>query len=183
MEEFLSQFHPQLVHAPIALIVVGALFELAGRAMDMEWLRKAAFAMLIVGVLGAYGAVLSGEGASEKAEHAGIPEETVDHHGDLAKIALWLGVAAVLTRAIAGRTGRVKAAVGGLALLLHLAAATTVGVAAHRGGRLVYEYGANVRVNGVPVVKPKPGAANEHGGAGEKGGAHGSGGEKSGDGD
>jgi uncharacterized membrane protein len=177
MEEFLSQFHPQLVHTPIALIIVGALFELAGRAMDTEWMRKAAFAMLIVGVLGAYGAVLSGEGASEKAEHAGIPEATVDRHGDLAKIALWLGVAAVLTRAIAGRTGRVKAAVGGLALVLHLAAATTVGFAAHRGGKLVYEYGANVRVNGVPVLKPKPGATNEHGAGGEKSG------EKRGDGD
>lgn len=161
MEEFLSQFHPQIVHAPIALIIVGALFELVGRSLDLEWWRKAAFAMLIVGVLGASLAVLSGDGAGDAAEKQGIAEKTVDAHGDVAKIALWLGIAAVLTRAIAGRTGPARAAVAGLALVLHLTTAVTVGVAAHRGGKLVYEHGAKVRVDGQPVVKPRPGAGDE----------------------
>ena len=39
--------HPLAVHGPIVLIVMGALFELTGRALDLEWWRKAAFAMLV----------------------------------------------------------------------------------------------------------------------------------------
>jgi uncharacterized membrane protein len=66
-------------------------------------------------------------------------------------------------RAIAGRTGRARPMVAGLALVLHLAAAVTVGLAAHLGGELVFEHGARVKVNGQPVVSPQPGhEAEEH---------------------
>jgi uncharacterized membrane protein len=171
MEEILAPFHPQIVHLPIALIVVGLLFELTGRALSLDWWRKAAFAMLIVGVLGAAAAVISGEGTSEVVEKQGVSEQTVNAHGDLAKIALWLGIAAVLARALAGRAGRARAAVGGLALLLHIAAAGTVGVAAHRGGLLVFEHGANVKVNGQPVVTPKAGATRNEGAEHHEGGS------------
>src|SRR6266498_4992167 len=161
MEELLAPFHPQLVHAPVALIIVAAAFELLGRALDLEWWRKAAFAMLVVGVLGAGAAVISGGGAGDAAEHQGVPEQPVDAHEEMAQLTLWLGIAAVVTRAIAGRTGRARPLVATLALLLHLTTAVTVGVAAHRGGRLVYEYGAKVKVDGKPVVTPKPGQKAE----------------------
>jgi uncharacterized membrane protein len=161
--EFLGPFHPQIVHFPVALILVSLLFELIGRLSDIEWWRKAAFAMLVVGVLGAWVAVQSGEAASEKAEHSGIPESTVDRHGDLAKIAFYLGLGAVVTRALAGRLGNARSAVAGLGLLLHIAAAGAVGVAGHRGGQLVFEHGAAVKVNGVPVLKAPPGGDHEEG--------------------
>jgi len=44
--------------------------------------------------------------------------------------------------------------VGGLALLLQLAAAVTVGVAAHRGGKLVYRHGAGVSIEGRLIKHP-----------------------------
>ena len=147
--EFLAPFHPQITHAPIVLIVVGFLFEIAGRLFDRDWWRKAAFAMLILGVVSAYVAVLSGEAASEPVEHRqGVPEETVDAHGDLGKLALWLGLGAVVARALAGRLGPLRGAAAGLGLLLHLGAAVVVGIAAHRGGQLIFEHGAGVRLHG-----------------------------------
>ena len=159
--EFLAQFHPQIVHGPIALIIVAALFELVGRAVGLEWWRKAAFALLILGVLGAGLAVLSGQEAGQAAEKQGVSERAVDEHEEMAKVTLWLGIAAVVARLAAGRAGNARAAVGGLALVLHLAAAVTVGIAAHRGGALVFEHGARVKVNGQPVVTPAPGHENE----------------------
>jgi uncharacterized membrane protein len=153
--EALAPFHPAIVHTPIALIIVGAVFELIGRALDSEWWRKAAFAMLIVGVLGAALAVLSGNEAGEHAEHQGVSEKAVDEHEEIATIALWLGFGAVVTRAVAGRLGAARAAVAGLALLLHLAAATTVGIAGYRGGRLVFEHGAGVKVSGKLLAVPE----------------------------
>jgi uncharacterized membrane protein len=153
---FLAQFHPQIVHGPIALIIVAALFELVGRFVGLDWWRKAAFALLILGVLGAGLAVLSGRVAGEAAEHQGVPEQAVDRHEEMAILTLWLGIGAVVARAVAGRSGPARPVVSGLALALHLATCVTVGVAAHRGGALVFEHGARVRVNGRPVVTPQP---------------------------
>ena len=44
--------------------------------------------------------------------------------------------------------GPAAVAVSGLALVLQVGAAVMVGIAGHEGGELVYEHGANVRVNG-----------------------------------
>ena len=97
--EFLSSFHPQIVHFPIALIIFSLVFDLVGRALDSEWWRKASLAMLVVAVLGGAAAVLTGEQVSEKAEERqGIPEATVDAHGDMGKLAAWLAGGALVAR-------------------------------------------------------------------------------------
>ncbi len=159
--EFLAPFHPQITHGPIVLIIVAFLFEIAGRLLDRDWWRKAAFAMLILGVVGAFLAVQSGEGASDGVEKQGVPEKTVDAHGDLGKLALWFGLGAVVARAIAGRMGPVRAAVSGLGLALHLVAAVTVGIAAHRGGQLIFEHGAGVKLHGQLLQEGPPPAEHE----------------------
>ena len=79
----------------------------------------------------------------------------------MALLTLWLGLGAVVTRAVAGRLGAVRAAVAGLALLLHLAAAVTVGIAGYRGGLLVFEHGAGVKVGGTLVENPEGDKAGE----------------------
>jgi len=155
--------HPLIVHTPVAMLIVSALFELVGRATDVAWWRKAAFAMLIVGVLGAAAAVRTGEEAGEAAEKHGVPEQAVDAHEEMAVVTLWVGVAAVLARAVAGRMGPLRGGVAGLALVLHLAAAVTVGITGYRGGKLVFEHGASVRVNGQPVTTGAKAAEHEKG--------------------
>ena len=155
--EFLAPFHPQITHGPIVLIIVGLLFEIIGRVLDRDWWRKAAFAMLILGVVSAYLAVQSGEAASDAAEKQGVPEQTVDAHGNLGKLALWFGLGAVVARALAGRMGPVRGVVAGLGLALHLVAAVAVGIAAHRGGQLIFEHGAGVKIQGrLLQVGPPP---------------------------
>ena len=137
--------HPLVVHGPIVLIVMGALFELTGRALDLEWWRKAAFAMLVLGTLAAFAAVLTGNDAESAAEKQGVPEEAIEAHESLANPVPWVALAAVLARALAGRAGALRGVLAGLGLVLHLGAAVLVGLAAHRGGVLVYQHGAGVR--------------------------------------
>ena len=163
----LPSLHPLIVHTPIAMIIVSFVFELVGRVTDADWWRKAAFAMLVVGVLGAGAAVLSGNEAGEIAEHQGIPEGAVDAHEQASQFALWLGLAALVVRAVAGRTGRARGVAGGLGLALHLAAAVAVGVAGFRGGQLVYEHGAGVTAK-VSSASPAPAAESTAGEHGEK---------------
>ena len=159
--EFLAPLHPAIVHAPVALIIVALVFDLAGRALDSDWWRKASFALLVLGTLGAGVAVLSGQEAGERAEkRQAVPEEAVDAHEDIAKLSLWLALGAVVTRAAAGRLGSARPAVAGLGFLLHLAAAVAVGVAAYRGGELVYRHGAGVTIEGRLLHHPPAGGAH-----------------------
>lgn len=155
--------HPFIVHVPIALLVLSPLFELIGRASRIAWWRNAALALLVIGVLGAGAAVLTGTRAGDAAERHGVPEQAVDAHERMAFATLWLGLAAVVAYGVAARVGRARAAVAALALLLQLAAAVTVGVTGHRGGMLVFQHGAGVRVDQWPAAAP-PAAVRPAGG-------------------
>ena len=160
--DFLAPFHPQLVHFPVALILVALLFDVIGRLADLEWWRKAAFALLVFGVLGAGAAVLSGEPAGERAERFSVPEQAVDAHEEAGELALWVGIAALVARIAAAIVRRGRTPVSGLAFLLLFATAALVTVAGFRGGKLVYEHGAAVTVHGQAVSGPeKPAAAEE----------------------
>lgn len=156
--------HPVIVHTPIAMIVIALLFELIGRLTDLDWWRKAAFAMLIIGVIGAGAAVLSGNAVEEAAEHQGVPERALEAHQEAGLMTLWLGLAAVLARALAARKGPARGAMSALALLLLALTVGAVSVAGYRGGSLVYDHGAGVHVT------QQQGATHDEGGGGGRGG-------------
>ena len=159
--EVLGQFHPQIVHTPIALLIFSALFVLAGRLFDREWLRKAAMVMLVIGAVGAFVAMRSGVYAHRVPEHEqGVPEHDIDEHAEKALLTFRLAMAALVAYGIATRLkGGAKGAVQTLALLLQVGAAVAVGLTGREGGELVYEHGANVRIGGVLVKNP---GAGEH---------------------
>lgn len=142
--EFLATYHPQITHGPIVLLIVGFVFELIGLALDRPWWRKAATALLVLGVAGAILAVLSGNEAGEIAEKQQIPEDDVDAHQLMAYMTLWYSIGALVLRGLAARAGRFRTLLAGISLLGWLAACVFVGIAAHRGGDLVFEHGAAV---------------------------------------
>jgi len=144
--------HPIIVHTPIALLICSALFELIGRALDADWWRRGAVALLVLGTIGAGAAVITGDAAGKAAERQGVADPPLEQHEDAGKLTLAMAAGAVVVRALATRAGSLRGAVAALALVLQLAAAILVGVAGFRGGRLVYEHGAGVRVHGVRVA-------------------------------
>lgn len=137
--------HPVIVHTPIALILFALLFDIVGRLTDLAWWRKAAFAMLIFGVLGAWAAVYTGNAAEEVAEDQGVPHDLIEAHESAGVITAWLGSLAVVARALAARPGAARTAFSILALVTHLLAAGAVSMAGFRGGILVYDHGAGVK--------------------------------------
>ncbi|HEY5997935.1 MAG TPA: DUF2231 domain-containing protein, partial [bacterium] len=156
----LGQFHPQIVHAPVALLVFSAFFAIVGRLFDREWVRRASVLLLVFGFLGAFAAVQSGQVAHRVPEHdQGVSEEAIDEHALLGRWTLWVAGAAVIAQLAASRfPGGAAGAVPALALVLQLAAGVLVGITGFHGGRLTYEYGANVRIGGVLVKNPGAGA-------------------------
>jgi uncharacterized membrane protein len=159
----LAPLHPQITHGPVVLLIIGALFEIVGRLLDRDWMRKAAFAMLVLGVLGAWLSVASGGPAGDMAEHRqGVPGAALDAHEDMAIITFWLGLGALVVQAVAGLFGSARGGIGVFGMLLYVAAAVTVGIAAHRGGKLVFDHAANVRLHG-QLIQVGPSEEHEHG--------------------
>jgi len=169
---FLGQFHPQIVHAPIVLLIFSAFLALVGRLMDRDWIQKTSVVMLVFGFLGAFAAVRSGIPAHRVPEHQqGVPEQAIDTHEMLGERTMYLAGLALLALFVASRLkGGVASAVGALALILQLLAAGCVGYTGYLGGKLVYDHGANVKVDGQLVKsvhaaerahEPRPGEADE----------------------
>ncbi|MCC6650231.1 MAG: hypothetical protein IT348_03665 [Candidatus Eisenbacteria bacterium] len=171
--DVLGQFHPQIVHTPVALLIFSALFAIAGRLFDREWVRKASVLLLVFGFLGAFAAVRSGDAAHHVPEdEQGVSEEEIDEHGQMGERTLYLAGGALVAVIAASRlTGQAAAAVGGLALVLQILAAMAVGFTGRAGGELVYEYGANVRVGGQLVKHPGAGGGLPGGAAADTLGA------------
>ena len=147
---FLGQFHPQIVHTPIVLLIFSAFFALVGRIMDRDWVKKASVVMLVFGFLGAFAAVRSGIPAHRVPEHQqGVPEKDIDTHEMMGERTMYLAGLALVALFVASRLkGGAATAVGALGVILQLLAAGAVGYAAHLGGQLVYQHGANVKVDG-----------------------------------
>lgn len=167
---FLGPLHPQIVHTPIVMLVFSAAFALAARLFDRDWLRKTAVLLLVFGFLGAWLAVQSGTVAHRVPEREqGVPEQAIDAHGDAGRITMWLAGGALVALGIATRLkGGAASAVSLLGLLLQVLAACAVGVTGFRGGKLVYEHGANVHVDGQLVKSVHAGERREEPGEDEK---------------
>ena len=164
--EVLGQFHPQIVHTPIALLIFSAFFAIAGQLFDRDWVRRTSVLLLVFGFLGAFAAVRSGAIAHRVPEHKqGVPEEDIDKHGEMGEKVMYLSGAALTAVIVASRlSGNAAQAVGMLALVLQILAAGAVGFTGKLGGELVYEHGANVKLGGA-LVKDPAGGAREGAGA------------------
>lgn len=158
---FLGPFHPMIVHTPMALLIFSALFGLVARLIDRDWLRKTSVVLLVFGFIGAWFAVQSGKPAHRVPEHEqGVPEEAIDAHAMVGNRVVLLAGGALVAIGLASRmSGGAANALGLVGLVLQLLAAGAVGYTGFLGGKLVYEYGANVRIAGELVKNP---GAGEH---------------------
>ena len=66
--EFLAGLHPQIVHFPIALLILYSIFEILGILLKKDFLQKSAYLLLGLGVLVSVAAVLTGNQAGASAE-------------------------------------------------------------------------------------------------------------------
>lgn len=60
IQAFMAHYHPFFVHFPIALILIGALLQLAWAIKPLEWLKNASTVNLVLGALSSIPAVVSG---------------------------------------------------------------------------------------------------------------------------
>lgn len=107
--EFLAGLHPQIVHFPIALLLTYILLEIIGAIFKNNYFTNAAYIVLILGLLGAILAVLTGEQAAQIAKKwnelgtrngVPIPLGLIDDHENFATITLWYFAILTLLRTV-----------------------------------------------------------------------------------
>lgn len=142
-----THLHPMIVHFPIALLIVGLVFDLAGLFIKKEFFSTAGFYLLILGTLGIVAAYFSGDFAGDGISEAGPLKQALETHEDAAVISLWLFAASVLLRGVLvwkkKYTGIFKYAAIALIVLGVLSVART----GYYGGQLVFKHAAGVQLS------------------------------------
>lgn len=149
-----DSLHPLIIHFPIALLMVAPLFVLAGLVCKDcgKWIHLAALALMVMGTLGAFVAVSTGEAAAELALRTPAVEAALEHHEEMAETTQV--VFAILTSIYAllvivpwamrkPLPARVLIPAHGAFVLLFGGSLVLLVNTAHQGGLLVHEYGVH----------------------------------------
>ncbi|MCO6488433.1 MAG: hypothetical protein J5I98_08450 [Phaeodactylibacter sp.] len=141
-----SHLHAMLVHFPIALLIVGFLFDLAGTFGNRHFFRQAGLALLVLGAIGAVAAFFSGEAAGAGME-GGSLGKAVALHEQAAAITAWGSVGVALLRLSLLALNRYQGWLRSLNLLLFALLIASVARTGYLGGQLVYRHAAGVELN------------------------------------
>ncbi|PIP77941.1 MAG: hypothetical protein COW85_06385 [Ignavibacteria bacterium CG22_combo_CG10-13_8_21_14_all_37_15] len=152
--EFFASLHPKIVHFPIALLIVYTLLEGIGLVFKKDIFTKAAFIILIFGVLGALAAVLTGNQAEETWKNwSSAGKNLLEEHETFASITLWyfFGVLILRTLFVINIEIKNKFVVHATKMkiafvILALTGCFFVYETGEHGGEMVYKHGAGVSI-------------------------------------
>ena len=99
--EFLADLHPIVVHFPVALLVTYSLLEIIGIVFNKKLFNQSAYIILIIGIIGIFISVLSGNQAFEDYQHWNEASSNIfNSHQFYANITSWFFVFLALLRTI-----------------------------------------------------------------------------------
>jgi uncharacterized membrane protein len=88
--DFLAELHPKVVHFPIALLLTYVLLEFIGTVFKKEFFQKAAHLLLLLGVIGSFLAVLTGNQAfTVHKQWDELSKELFNNHEYFANLTVW----------------------------------------------------------------------------------------------
>ena len=138
-------YHPFVVHFPVALLTVGFFCDAAGVLLHRDHLLRTGYLLLVLGAVSAIAAALTGNAAEDAAARIPGIAAALEQHESFSTAATWLAIGLALFRT--HLTVREKFA-GNLRFVVLAGAAATavlVAVSGYTGGRMSYEYGPGIR--------------------------------------
>lgn len=82
-----AHYHLLVNHFPIIMPIVGLLLIISGFTVKSEILKRAAYCIFILGALGAFAAIATGDSAEEVVKHIdGISKNLIRQHEEKAEI-------------------------------------------------------------------------------------------------
>lgn len=160
--EFLADLHPQIVHFPVAILILYSLFEIIGIALKNEFLLKSAHLLLAIGVVSSVAAVLTGNQAKEmsylmKDKFEFYPADLIEEHETFATIFLWYFFAVLTLRTYLVLKKKFKGILQYLFIPLVLIGCFLIYETGDHGGELVYKYGIGTEI----IKQKKPAETND----------------------
>ena len=142
-----THLHPMIVHFPIALLIVGFLFDLLSLILKKEFFGRAGFYLLILGTVGVIAAYLSGNYAGDGITETGTLKQALETHEDAALLSLWLMVGTALVRIALVSLKKYKGVFRWAAFVLFLLGVLSIARTGYYGGELVFKHAAGVQLN------------------------------------
>lgn len=148
--EFLAELHHVLIHFPIAFFILYFLFEVSGIVLNKDYLIKSAFIILVLGVIGAVEAVLTGNKAEELLKIQGLlsPQihDVVELHEEWATITLWYFFFVLALRTYLTVTKKFVGKIRYIFIVLSVVGVFLIYKTGEYGGKLVFEHGAGTKI-------------------------------------
>ncbi len=142
-----THLHPMIVHFPIALLIIGFLFDLIGAIFNKDFFSKTGFYLLILGTAGVIAAYISGNIAGDGVSEAGTLKQALENHEDAAELSLWLMVIASIVRIVFVLLKKYSGVFKWAAIVLFLVGILSIARTGYYGGELVFKHAAGVQLN------------------------------------
>ncbi|MCX6140912.1 MAG: hypothetical protein NTX15_08820 [Candidatus Kapabacteria bacterium] len=135
------QIHLFFNHVPVIGASVALLVVIIGFVLKNSAVRATGLAVYIAMSLAVIPTYLTGEGAEERIENiAGISEDVIESHEDMAKVSLWfmLGAAAIAAASLYTQWKQHSRAslLSIIFLVVAIGAFVQIGLTAHEGGKI-----------------------------------------------
>ncbi len=142
-----THLHPMIVHFPIALLIVGFLFDLTGAIFNKNFFSKIGFYLLILGTVGVLAAYISGNVAGDGVSEVGALKQALENHEEAAQLSLWLMVLASIVRITFVLLKKYSGVFKWAAIVLFLIGILSIARTGYYGGELVFKHAAGVQLN------------------------------------
>lgn len=150
--EILAQLHPRIVHFPIAFFILYFFFESFGVILKKDFLSKAAFLILLIGVLTALIAVLSGNQALAMVKLHLVKgselNKLIELHEEYATLTLFYFSGMLFLRTYLVTKKRFEGNLQYLFILLGLIGCYLIYATGIHGGDLVFKHGIGTQLFG-----------------------------------
>ena len=142
-----SHIHPMIVHFPIALLIIGFLFDITSLFVKKDFFSQAGFYLLILGAFGVIAAFISGSMAGDGIAEEGMLKRALETHEGAAELTMWLVSFTSLLRLSLVLLKKYKGVFQAAAMTLFLLSVLSIARTGYYGGELVYKHAAGVQLN------------------------------------
>ena len=149
--EFLSWLHPRIIHFPIAFFILYFILETTGVLFKKDTFTKTAYFVLILGIVTALLAVLTGNQAHESVKNLigndnSAVNQLIEQHENYATLSLWYYTALFFLRTYVVIKKKFTVKVQHLFILLAIIGCVLIILTGYFGGALVFEHGIGTKI-------------------------------------
>ncbi len=140
-----THLHAMLIHFPIALILIGFIFEIISIFTKQSFFKQSALVLLIIGTIGVITAYFTGNAAGDGMEE-GSMAKAMELHEQAATFTLWISIITAVYYSVIFFLKINTLWIKIVGIILFTLTVTAISRTGYLGGQLVYKHGAGVQL-------------------------------------